>query len=204
MLIPFAPVTLERERSLSCPKGKDTGCASVMFARADNVPSALMPTSWVMSKWGGGAGGVQKVRKRRCQEATYKTGQDTRMKRKSRGESHKDRPTNYSSENPGLKDPGSQLQATQHGGLPGARTHRPCHCTGCLQGWRPGWGCGAHSPLTSPGACSRTPHSGRWILHGSLCEGGDRGWLPVPALEPPAATIPREQGVAGAVSPHSP
>lgn len=36
-ICPFAPVTLERERSLSCPKGKDTGCATVMFARAECV-----------------------------------------------------------------------------------------------------------------------------------------------------------------------
>lgn len=55
---------------------------------------------------------------------------------------------------------------------------------------------GSHSPLTSPGACSRTPHSGRWTLRGSLGEGGDRGWLrapgdrPLPAPETPGATVP--------------
>ena len=34
-----------------------------------------------------------------------------------------------------------------------------------------------HSPLTSPGVCSLTPHSGRWILHGNLGAGESSSWL---------------------------
>lgn len=58
-----------------------------------------------------------------------------------------------------LKDAGQHLCIV---GLP---------CIGRVTRQISGWG-RSHSPLTSPGVCSLTPHSGRWILHGNLGEGG--------------------------------
>lgn len=74
MLIPFAPVTLNAKGVLVAPK-EDTGCATVVLARAECV--FRFNTHFLGYVKMGGGGKYGKVRKRRRQEATYRDRAET-------------------------------------------------------------------------------------------------------------------------------
>lgn len=140
---------------LAFPRGKSDGNQTVvMFKRG-----FLLHTHFLGQEEMGEA--AQKETKRRTKPRSHQTGRQEHTEAERTGRAvprttdpnggRQTPPTDTASASPAA---GSLPDRRHSGGEEGASS--------------------SHSPPTSPGVCSQTPRSGRWIPLGNLGEGGDR------------------------------
>ena len=186
-------------RSFGFPRGKSDGNQTmVTFKR-----SFLLHTHFLGQEEMGEE--AQKERKRRTMPRSHQTGRQehTEPRKQGGGRGGQPRGPQVQAKAGRCHRPTQLLPALPLWGVRGAGTH------GSLPDRRHSRGeegaTSSHSPLTSPGVCSRTPRSGRWILLGNLGEAGDRSASVKggPELTPPPGP-PGGTSLGGAGSPRSP